>query len=80
MQITHQTVQDALQAALGRSVTVEPHVPLIETRLKINSLTMLALFAQLERVSQVTVAQKDAVGLYGCSIDQIVQWFAQREQ
>lgn len=80
MPITRQMVQDALQSALGRKVTVEPDVPLVEARLKINSLTMLALFAELERVSKVAIAPKDAIGLYGFSIDQIVQWFAQRER
>jgi len=80
MQITRQVVREALNLALGRAVEVDPDVPLIETRLKINSLTMLALFAQLEQVAGVRVSQQDAIGLYGFSIDQIVQWFVRHER
>ncbi|KTT63905.1 hypothetical protein NS383_17690 [Pseudomonas oryzihabitans] len=76
--IDRQMVLEALYRALGRRAVVEPDVPLVEARLKINSLTMMALFAELERASAITIAPADALGLYGASIDQIVQWLDRR--
>ncbi|UTH76455.1 hypothetical protein [Chromobacterium sp. IIBBL 290-4] len=75
MEITPEIVRRALSFVVDTPVDIAGDVPLIESRLKVNSLAMMALCAQLEQIAQVKIPQYEAMRLYAGSIDQIVSWF-----
>ncbi len=73
MVINHHSVLSALERAIGREIQLDPDISLLESSLIIDSLTMLKLLAELEKISGVDIPPEDAFELFGSSLNQITK-------
>jgi len=65
-----------IEDVLGSDVKINPNDPIMESGLKIDSLAMLRLFTEIEKVAGKSIDQEDAFELFGLSLNQIVERYS----